>query len=248
MRKWLLVLLLTFAFVLPAMAGPPEPGGTDLPITAVIVPEEGAQLAAAPIETAEKTGQLMKGAPVTVETLGVYWCRVSDGAQSGFVPTAALHFDDWGAPGPQSAAAPEIPRLAVFNVGMSPGGHWTMTLRETDSRKGAPMDTCIAGTVMIVLAQGKEFTLVHTGGKAGYLLTKYLSFHSAAQTPERYAVVSNDDQVNLRYDRRFGDSGIITALESGTVVTLIWEKKGWAYVETGGYQGYVVSEFLVILN
>jgi hypothetical protein len=86
------------------------------------------------------------------------------------------------------------------------------------------MGSCIAGTVMLVLEKGKEYSLVHVGDKVGYLLTKYLTFYDAAMVSEKYAVVKNDGSVNLRYDRRFGDTGISASLAPGTVVTLIWEE------------------------
>jgi len=239
--------LILFGFIIRALGEEltPAPGSTKLPITAVIALKEGAILYQKPVDTSEPAGQLFQGTIVTVDTLGIYWCRVTSGKLTGFLPTAALFLDDWDTFDPERTAISQTPRLAVFNVGMSTGGNWSMTLRDKASRKGAKMDTCIAGSVMVVLVKGKEYSLVHIGGKVGYLLTKYLTFFSEAQVPQNYAVVNSKDKVNLRFDRRFGDSGIISILPPGTVVTLIWEKKGWACVEVDGYQGYVVSEFLV---
>jgi hypothetical protein len=37
-------------------------------------------------------------------------------------------------------------------------------------------------------------------------------------------------------------------MEPGTAVTLIWDKKGWACMEALGYQGFVYTEFLDILE
>ena len=246
MFRCILVLLLAFGLVFSAQAEAVRAGGAGVPVTAVILPEGGTAVYQKPVETADATGHLPQGAAVTVDTLGIYWCRVSDGTQTGYVPAAALHLDDWGAIDPGAQEAERGPRLAVFNVGMSPAGHWTLTIRDTASRKAAKVDAIIGGTVMAVLEKGTEFTLVHVNGKVGYVLTKYLTFFDAAQTPEKYAVVSNEDKVSLRYDRRFGNTGIITFLQPGTVVTLIWEKKGWACVEAEGCQGYIVSEFLKI--
>ncbi len=242
MRKFLLPLVLMLVLAFGAQAESLAPGATGIPLSAAVAPEGGTAVYVQPMEASGIAATLEKGEKVTVEALGLYWCKAAFGSEggTGYVPTAALLFDDFG-----SLENPEAgPRFAVFNVGMSPSGNWTMTLREGAGRKAAKMGSCIAGTVMLVLEKGKEYSLVHVGDKVGYLLTKYLTFYDAAMVSEKYAVVKNDGNVNLRYDRRFGDTGISASLAPGTVVTLIWDKKGWSCVETDGLQGYVVSTFL----
>ncbi len=246
MRKLLLPLLLMLTLALGARAESLSPGATGIPLSAAVAPEGGTAVYVQPMEASGIAATLEKGEKVTVEALGLYWCKAAFGSEggTGYVPTAALFFDDWGSLEGQEAEGTAGPRFAVFNVGMSPSGNWTMTLRAGAGRKAAKMDSCIAGTVMLVLEKGKEYSLVHVGDKVGYLLTKYLTFYDTAMVSEKYALVKNDGNVNLRYDRRFGDTGISASLAPGTVVTLIWEKKGWACVETDGLQGYIVSTFL----
>ena len=133
-----------------------------------------------------------------------------------------------------------MPRFVIFDKGVVAGAAWTLTLRETPSRKGKKMGVYVWGTIMIPLEKGKEYTLVHVGDQVGYLLTKYLTFQQEAIKPSQHAVIDNKDKVALRYNRfRYN-----TYLEPGTVVTLISDSNGWSYVEVGGCHGYIVSTFL----
>ncbi len=243
-----LLILVLFGIVVNAQAAAPFAGSINLPVTGVVLPEGGSALFVQPMEQAQAIATLEEGAAVTVESLGLYWCKVSDGSQTGYIPTTALHLDDWGMPNDAEAAGEKAPRLAVFNVGMDPSGNWSMTLREQASRKGKKMDTITAGAVMVVLEKNNEFSLVHVGDKVGYLLTKYLTFYDTAQEAPGYAIINNKEDVNFRFDRRFGNTGIIMVLHPGDVMTLIWEKKGWACVEAEGYQGYVVSDYIHVVK
>ena len=251
MRKRTLAFLLSLVVscaVFSAHAAPPPAGTTDVPITATVLPEEGTALYDTPMDKAKTIATLAKGAAVTVETLGLYWCKVDDGSRAGYVPAAALHMDDWGAPDEKDAGKEGSLRFAVFNHSTIPGQAWTLTLREGPSRKAAQMDTYVCGTVMIALEKGKEYSLVHVGDKVGYLLTKYLTFYDSAQTAQQYALVQNEKRIAFRNDRSLSGKHIITYLEPGTAVTLIWDKKGWACIEVLGYQGFVYTEFLDILE
>ncbi len=251
MRKRTLAFLLSLVvscLVFSAQAAPPSAGSTGVPITAVIIPDEGITLYDKPMDKAEAIATLAKGAAVTVETLGLYWCKVNGGTQAGYVPTAALHLDDWGAPDEKDAGKEGSLRFAVFNHATVPGQAWTLTLREEPNRKAAQMDTYACGTVMVALEKEKEYSLVHVGDKVGYLLTKYLTFYDSAENPQQYALIQNEERVAFRNDRSLSGKHIITYLEPGTPVTLIWDKKGWACIEALGYQGFVYTEFLDILE
>ncbi len=243
-----LLSIMVVCLVFSAQAAPPPAGSTGMPITAIVLPEEGITLNDMPMDKAEAVATLAKGTNVTVETLGLYWSEVSDGTQKGYVPTAALHLDDWDVPDETNAKKDGGIRFAVFNHGTVPGQAWTMTLREAPSRKAAKMDTCVCGTVMVALEKNKEYSLVHVGDKVGYLLTKYLTFYDSAQTAKQYAIIQNDEKVAFRNDRSLWKNHIITYLEPDTAVTLIWDKKGWACIEALGYQGFVYTEFLDILE
>lgn len=239
------LVVLCFAFSVQAA---PSAGSTGVPITATVIPDKGTTLYDQPMDKAKNVATLAKGSSVTVETLGLYWSEVTDGTQKGYVPTAALHMNDWGEPDEKNAGKKGSIRFAVFNHGTVPGASWTMTLREKPSRKAAQMGTYVCGTVMAALEKGKEYSLVHIGDKVGYLLTKYLTFYDSAQTAQKYAVVQNDDKVTFRNDRSLAGNHIITYLKPGTAVTLIWDKKGWACIEAMGYQGFVYTEYLDILE
>ena len=243
-----LLSLLALCLAFNSQAAPPTAGSTGVPITATVIPAEGTTLYNQPMDQAKAVATLAKGTLVTVDTLGLYWSEVADGTQKGFVPTAALHMSDWGAPDEKGAGKEGGIRFAVFNHGTIPGASWTMTLREKPSRKAAQMGTYICGTVMVALEKDKEYSLVHIGDKVGYLLTKYLTFYDSAQTAKKYAIVRNQDKVTFRNDRSLAGNHIITYLEPGTAVTLIWDKKGWASIEAMGYQGFVYTEFLEILE
>jgi SH3-like domain-containing protein len=251
MRNYALAFLLSLVvicFALGAQAAPPPAGSTGVPIAAVIVPDEGVTLYDQPMEKAKAVATLAKGTDVTVETLGLYWSEVTDGTHKGYVPTTALQMSDWDTPDEKGAGKEGGTRFAVFNHGTIPGASWTMTLREKPSRKAAKMGTYVCGTVMVALEKDKEYSLVHIGDKVGYLLTKYLTFYDSAQTAQQYAVIKNDEKVTFRNDRSLAGNHIITYLEPGTAVTLILNKKGWACIEAMGYQGFVYTEFLDILE
>lgn len=243
-----LLSLVVLCIVFNAQAAPPPAGSTGVPIAAVVIPDEGITLYDQPMDKAKAVATLAKGTAVTVETLGLYWSEVIDGTQKGYVPTTELHMSDWGESNEKDSKKEGSLRFAVFNHGTIPGASWTMTLREKPSRKAAQMGTYVCGTVMVALKKDKEYSLVHVGDKVGYLLTKYLTFYDSAQTAQQYAVVQNDKKVTFRNDRSLAGNHIITYLEPGTAVTLISNKKGWACIEAMGYQGFLYTEFLDILE
>lgn len=240
MRRFLLALMAALCFLSAAHAQSLAPGSTGVPITGVISAAGGANVYSQPMETSQALAAWPQGTAFSVETLGIYWCRVTDGTVSGYVPTVSLFLDDWGTFDPAGENAAEAPRFVIFDKGVVAGAAWTLTLREKPDRKAKRMDVYVWGTIMVPLEQGKEYTLVHVGDKVGYLLAKYLTFQQEAQEPAQYAVIDNEDRVALRYNR----FRHITYLEPGTVVTLISDSNGWSFVEVGGWHGYIVSTFL----
>ena len=111
---------------------------------------------------------------ISVLATGDKWCQaVYDGA-TGYVLTSYLVFS--------GASVTQAPDTNVYTAYVKTSGG-SLNLRESASTGARVLTEIPYGTLVAVTSKGTQWCRVVYGGYTGYVMTDYLSFDTAAQTP-----------------------------------------------------------------
>ncbi len=209
---------------------------------------------------------LPNGASVTVTAYNTSWCAVTYGAYRGYVMTRYLALSSI-----QTAAAPTLipistgtasPRNGMTARVVTSGG--SLNLRQQPS-PGSQVITTIPNSMVLNVSQyGGVWCRVTYGTYDGYVMTKYLTILSGAtNTPVPTPTVSpapaapvnteglfaqvSGGTLNMRSGASSGSS-VLTVIPSGAFVTVTSYGSLWSGVSYGGYNGYVMTQYLKLYS
>ena len=119
------------------------------------------------------------GTQLTVTSRGSAWCAVVYNGTAGYVMTQFLTFtasaSPTAAPAPSPAAGGGVYALVTTSGG-------SLNLRQSASSSVKVLTTIPNAATVLVTERGSEWCAVTYGGTAGYVMTKFLTFLSAAPT------------------------------------------------------------------
>lgn len=203
------------------------------------------------------------GAQVAVTSRGSTWCGVIYNGISGYAMTSFLRFE-------QSAATPTpIPTVAPQPTGQAPSGTiayvqttgGSLNLRR-EARSGANIITTIPnGTALQVITRNVAWCQVLYNGQTGYVMTDFLRFSGATETPAPtaaptptqgsgsvYAIVTTSGgSLNLRAEKS-GNAKVLTTIPNAASVLVYQRGSDWCAVAYAGTSGYVMTRYLTFLG
>ena len=193
-----------------------------------------AAVAAVPAEwQVELVGEDGETAKAQLLQLGSYASRVQVDGEERTVPTLSLRF------GADEAA----PEQFVASVSTKSTGY--VTLRSEPDQKAAALSKIPDGRLVGVLQPGDPFTLVACNGQTGYVLTRGLTFHSAAQEPLGEGIL---DQPGKAYTSIFltptRNARWLAKWKQGEAVMVILEQDGYYEVEKDGLRGWLKKAYV----
>lgn len=193
-----------------------------------------------------------KGAQVVLLARGDVWSAVRYGGYEGFVMSCYLAFPSDSTS--NDASGPETGGSCTAVV-VTPSG--TLNLRALPRTGSQILDRIPPNTVLNVLERGAEWSMVEYLGTRGYVMSVFLSFNPAAQSPaetppEENKVPSslqtayvNTQSGSLNLRRQPGlDSGVLTTIPRNALVTVTAYGDQWCSVRYGAYEGYVMTGYL----
>ncbi len=183
-------------------------------------------------ESAQAIATVNDGDEALVTSLGTRFCGVVIDGHSGFVATDALVFALFGGEPTRIAIAVPDP------VKIEP----TLSIRAQSDTKAKALHKLKNGEMVLLLESQGRFTHVATPYYEGYALSHLLKEISAEEG--FYARVENDVTVGLRCDMQYPSRYVSAVVQPGQLVQVLREIRGWTYLETPGWRGYMVSTFL----
>lgn len=248
----------------------PAPGLT----TAVVKTSKGGDLnlRSAPSSGNNVIATIPNGATVTVTSRGSSWCAVYYGGRAGYVVTKYLVFGKATATSkptktPKPTATPKAtkkatatPKSTAIIAYVTTSNGKALNFRSTAS---STADNVIAtipnGTQLIITSKGSTWCKTTYNGRAGYVMTAFLSFPAAAtatpkptKTPKPaagtligYVNTSNGGSLNLRKSAS-DQVAVLTTIPNGAAVTITSRGATWCAVTYNGYSGYVMTKYLFI--
>lgn len=115
------------------------------------------------------------------------------------------------------------------------------TLRAEGSTRSASITKIKAGTLLLVLENGKEFSKVVYGSHIGYVMNDALDFYSGNKNEGQAIIINPDTRLHTGAGR---DYSIIGYLSYGSKVTVLKTKGNWVMVNADGYVGYVAKKYI----
>ena len=174
--------------------------------------------------------------PVDVKYMGLARSMITYQGTSFLVNTCDLAW---------ATEAPEDQVLAVVDA--SRVGY--AALRANTSTKSFIMDHCITGSVVRVLATGKNWTKIDYRGMRGYVLTSSLEFHANVLQGYETGLIAIDGRttgrstINIRANAK-NNSRILADYVLGTPLTIFSRDEKWCEVDVEGWHCYILSEYV----
>ena len=180
-----------------------------------------------------------------VTEYGATWCKAWYDGKTGYVMTKFVRLTGGSMPTPTPVPTPE-PIIDYARVTTANGG---LNLR--DAINGTRIAVIPQGATVSVHSKGADWCRVSYSGKTGYVMTKFLTFGSAAPTetptpaPEvviSYARVNTvTGGLNLR---EIPNGTRIAVIPQNAVIGVITKGADWSRVKYGDKVGYVMTKFL----
>ena len=101
------------------------------------------------------------------------------------------------------------------------------------------------GTILPVLSVGDNYIEVMYQGKTGYLKRSSVELRAPCEGLGTGLVENGKKTVNIRLEKSM-NSKQVTAVRSGTEITLLSESDNWYEVEYFGLHGYIRKEFITV--
>jgi len=256
----------------PAATATPRPAVTAAPaqssgLTAVVMTANGGSLN---LRSTAKSGNniilsIPYGSRLTVTQRGSTWSAVVYNGISGYVMTSYLLFGSEATAAPvltQTPAPTQAPAGTTYAYVTTANGKALNLRSAPDASQNNVMLEIPNGTLLTVTARGSTWCAVTYNGRAGYVMTSFLSFPGqsaatatptpAAATPvlvsnvtQGFVNTSNGGSLNLRSspsDR----AGVIAQMPNGAALTVTSRGSDWCGVIYNGIAGYAMTKFLYI--
>jgi SH3-like domain-containing protein len=115
------------------------------------------------------------------------------------------------------------------------------------------LQTVMAGTIVVVLAPGEDWTQVWVDGRIGYVRTDCLNFHAAVTAIVGYALIIREGRTDGRQTVTLhhipsGYAPKLVSWPTGTRVTVLSADNGWCEVEANGMRGFIRERHLIMLD
>ncbi|MFT8323359.1 MAG: SH3 domain-containing protein [Bacillus sp. (in: firmicutes)] len=210
--------------------------------------------------------KLTRGTQVEVYSQANGWSKIKVNGKTGYVSSEFLAAtkisDDLSDEGNQNSSDEKQEENKTKYVNVS--GNSSLNVRKSASTSAAVLTKLANNKEVIVLSEKDGWTKIKVENITGYVSTSYLTDkkNTANSTEEpnqnnsdepnndnssdevtKYVNVNKGSNLNMR-EQPTTTGKIISKLESGTIVTVLSEKDGWANISVNGKTGYVSSEFL----
>lgn len=180
-----------------------------------------------------------------VTEYGATWCKAWYDGKTGYVMTKFVRLTGGSMPTPTPVPTPE-PIIDYARVTTANGG---LNLR--DAINGTRIAVIPQGATVSVHSKGADWCRVSYSGKTGYVMTKFLTFGSAAPpetpTPAPEVVISyaRVNTVTGGLNLRETPNGTrIAVIPQNAVIGVITKGADWSRVKYGDKVGYVMTKFL----
>lgn len=173
------------------------------------------------------------------------WCKAWYDGKTGYVMTKFVRLTGGSMPTPTPVPTPE-PIIDYARVTTANGG---LNLR--DAINGTRIAVIPQGATVSVHSKGADWCRVSYSGKTGYVMTKFLTFGSAAPTetptpaPEVVISYARVNTVTGGLNLRETPNGTrIAVIPQNAVIGVITKGADWSRVKYGDKVGYVMTKFL----
>lgn len=180
-----------------------------------------------------------------VTEYGATWCKAWYDGKTGYVMTKFVKLTGGSMPTPTPVPTPE-PIIDYARVTTANGG---LNLR--DAINGTRISVIPQGATVSVHSKGADWCRVSYSGKTGYVMTKFLTFGSAAPTetpapaPEVVISYARVNTVTGGLNLRETPNGTrIAVIPQNAVIGVITKGADWSRVKYGDKVGYVMTKFL----
>lgn len=180
-----------------------------------------------------------------VTEYGATWCKAWYDGKTGYVMTKFVKLTGGSMPTPTPVPTPE-PIIDYARVTTANGG---LNLR--DAINGTRVAVIPQGATVSVHSKGADWCRVSYSGKTGYVMTKFLTFGSAAPTetptpaPEVLISYARVNTVTGGLNLRETPNGTrIAVIPQNAVIGVITKGADWSRVKYGDKVGYVMTKFL----
>lgn len=180
-----------------------------------------------------------------VTEYGATWCKAWYDGKAGYVMTKFVRLTGGSMPTPTPVPTPE-PIIDYARVTTANGG---LNLR--DAINGTRIAVIPQGATVSVHSKGADWCRVSYSGKTGYVMTKFLTFGSAAPTetptpaPEVVISYARVNTVTGGLNLRETPNGTrIAVIPQNAVIGVITKGADWSRVKYGDKVGYVMTKFL----
>lgn len=178
--------------------------------------------------------------PITRVQLGTWTSVVEYQGQVIAIPTIDL------------VAGSDVPTEQRLATILAPS-NGKCTMRELALEDSRPLQTVMAGTIVVVLAPGDGWTLVWVNGQGGYVRTECLQFHAPVTEIVGHAVVVRDGRTDGKQTVTLHHipssyAPKLVSWPTGTQVTVLAAENGWCEVEANGVRGFIRERHLMMLD
>lgn len=180
-----------------------------------------------------------------VTEYGATWCKAWYDGKTGYVMTKFVKLTGGSMPTPTPVPTPE-PIIDYARATTANGG---LNLR--DAINGTRIAVIPQGATVSVHSKGADWCRVSYSGKTGYVMTKFLTFGSAAPTetptpaPEVVISYARVNTVTGGLNLRETPNGTrIAVIPQNAVIGVITKGADWSRVKYGDKVGYVMTKFL----
>ena len=177
--------------------------------------------------------------PVIVQ-LGTWMTAVEYRGQVVELPTAAL------------LAGSDVPMEQRLASILAPA-NGKCALREMALASSRQLRTVMAGTVVVVLGPGEEWTQVWVDSQVGYVRTDCLNFHAPVTDIVGYAMIARDGRTDGKQTVTLhhipsSHAPKLVNWPTGTRVSVLAAENGWCEVEANGMRGFIRERHLIMLD
>ena len=174
------------------------------------------------------------GTAVTVLTHGKTWHKVSVNGQTGYMKAEYLTAS-------QNSGSSSTQKTGTVK---NPGANQVLLLRETASTDARVLGHFRNGTQVVILGESGSFYKVSVGGKTGYMMKKYITTSSQAQTPFTAKLINPNGNSIVNFRTAPGlNASIIKAHPVGKEIKVLEMGDVWCKAEIDGVTGYVSRYF-----
>lgn len=221
-------------------AGPALQLETDISTESATVTAANVNVRKTPSVNGLIDGKLKKGDTVRIVSKENGWARIeySDSGKQGYVSLTYLKT--------------ELISVSVTPAATAESGIVTATklnVRQAASTNSDVIGSLKQGEKVKIVSKENSWAQIEYSGKRGYVLLTYLKVEAAATeptpTPAAESGTVTATKLNIR-QAASTNSAIIGSLKQGDQVKVISKTNGWAQIEYGGKQGYVLLTYLKV--